>query len=279
MEFDRAVAELDTLVATLEREGDERSLMLLELIDAIHRPALELLLAGHPEHELVQAVLSMYDLAPLDPRIEVEEALGDLRPYIDSHGGNLEVLSVQDGVVHLRMSGSCDGCAASEMTLRRGIERRLRERVPGFREVIAHDPHEAQARNGAHGAGGDTADGGGAVKLPVRVVAPRFQPALALEELAPGELRAVEVQGQSVLLLNVEGEPYAYRNTCPAEPGNRLRMEGGRLAGTVLVCPWHNCAYDARSGLRVDDRPAEPPLVALPLAVRGGSIEVAVNAG
>ena len=118
MEFDKAVAELETLVATLERDGDERALLLLQLIDAIHRPAFELLLAGNPDHPLATAVLAMYDLVPLDEHTQVEEALDEIRPYIESHGGALELLEVDGGVVHVRMSGSCHGCAASAMTLR-----------------------------------------------------------------------------------------------------------------------------------------------------------------
>ena len=47
-------------------------------------------------------------------------------------------------------------------------------------------------------------------------------------------------------MLNVDGEPYAFRNVCPVDGRNPL--DGGRLTGTVLVCPWHNCAYDARIG-------------------------------
>ena len=66
MEFDQAVAELDLLVDTLERDGDERALMLLQLMDAVHRPALELIVAGQLGHPVAYAVLSMYDLAPLE---------------------------------------------------------------------------------------------------------------------------------------------------------------------------------------------------------------------
>ena len=136
MEFDKAVAELDALVETLEREGDERALLLLQLIDAIHRPGLERIAAGDTDHPIVQALLAMYDIAPLDDQIQVEEALDEVRPYIQSHGGEVELLDVAGGVVQLRLSGSCAGCAASAMTLKRGIEEALREHYPGFKEVL-----------------------------------------------------------------------------------------------------------------------------------------------
>src|SRR5918998_3777251 len=89
MEFHEAVAELDTLVQTLEREGDERALLLLELVDAIHRPALELIARGETEHPLARGLLAMYDLAEVDDAVLVEEALDSVRPYVESHGGRV----------------------------------------------------------------------------------------------------------------------------------------------------------------------------------------------
>src|SRR5215210_7357323 len=140
MEFDKAVAELEALVETLEREGDERALLLLELVDAIHRPALRALAEGELGDASARAVLGMYGIVEVDDRIRVEEALDTVRPYIHSHGGEVELLKLQDGIVHLRLSGSCHGCAASAMTLKRGIEAALREHWPGFEEIVAHEP-------------------------------------------------------------------------------------------------------------------------------------------
>jgi len=258
MEFDEAVAELDTLVQTLEREGDERALMLLELVDAIHRPALELIANGDSEHPLARTLLAMYDLAPVDERIQVEEALDAVRPYVESHGGQLELLGVEDGVVRVRMSGSCDGCAASEMTLRRGIEESLRERYPGFREVVAEKAAEAQA---------------GPKLLQLEDLRrPVFREAGAAGE--PGGLRAIDLDGDAVLLVNLAGDVYGFRNGCAVDG---LPLEGGRLTEEgVLICPWHNCAYDGRSGKRVDE-PEEPGLAVVPVALEDGSVRVAVN--
>lgn len=276
MEFDQAVKELETLIGTLERDEDERALLLLQLIDAIHRPAIELLAQGELDHPIAHAVLSMYDVIDVDEQIRVEEALDHVRPYIESHGGALELLEVEDGVVHVRLSGSCDGCAGSTITLKRGVEEILREHYEGFKEVVAHEPE----RNGKEQNGG----GGGPQLLQIEGLTPPseeklrrpvFVDAGKLEELAPGEMKAVDVDGTSVLILNVKGEPYAFKNHCALE--KRLPLEGGRLAGTVLVCPWHNCAYDARSGRRADDEPDAPGLTAVPVAINDGVLQVAVN--
>jgi Fe-S cluster biogenesis protein NfuA/nitrite reductase/ring-hydroxylating ferredoxin subunit len=256
MEFEQAVAELDALVRTLEREGDERALLLLELVDAIHRPALRLLAEGEFDQPIARSVLAMYDLAPVDDRVLVEEALDQVRPYIHSHGGEVELLDLNDGVVRLRMSGACHGCAASAMTLRRGIEAALRERYPGFKEVLAEEPEGEpppqllQIENARR---------------------PEFVEVDA-RELAPGELGATEAGGVPLVLANVGGEIYAFKNGCPVDG---MPLEGGRLTDAVIVCPWHNCAYDARSGKRLDEE--GEGLTVVPVAMNDGAVSVAVN--
>lgn len=69
----------------------------------------------------------------------IERALDDLRPYIASHNGRVEVVDFDqaDGVLLLRMGGTCHGCSASTITLRQGIEARLRQTVPEVRQVDA----------------------------------------------------------------------------------------------------------------------------------------------
>jgi Fe-S cluster biogenesis protein NfuA/nitrite reductase/ring-hydroxylating ferredoxin subunit len=274
MEFDKAVAELDALVRTLEREGDERALLLLELVDAIHRPALERIVRGEVDHPIARSVLAMYELAELDDAEQVESALDSVRPYVESHGGALELLGVDDGVVRVRMRGACVGCAGSSITLRRGVEAALREGYPGFRELVAEEGNGAagaaspllqiEGLTAGAGANGDEAP---ALRRPV------FRPAGRAEELERGAIRALEVEGVPVLLVNPDGEVYAFRNACPLD---KRPLDGGRLNGTVLVCPWHNCAYDARSGARVDER-SDAGLAVVPIAFREGRIEVAVN--
>lgn len=70
-------------------------------------------------------------------RERVEEALDTIRPAIAMDGGNVELLDIEEGVVTLRMMGACGGCPLSTMTLKQGIEQRLREMVPGITRVDA----------------------------------------------------------------------------------------------------------------------------------------------
>ena len=67
----------------------------------------------------------------------IEQTLDTLRPYIASHRGHVEVVDFdeQDGILLLRMGGTCHGCSASAVTLKQGIESRLREMVPEVNKV------------------------------------------------------------------------------------------------------------------------------------------------
>ena len=68
---------------------------------------------------------------------QVREALELIRPAIQLDGGDIQLESVHDGTVTIKWFGSCDGCPMSPVTLRQGVERILRERVPGITGVIA----------------------------------------------------------------------------------------------------------------------------------------------
>ena len=69
---------------------------------------------------------------------KVRKALYDqVRPAVQLDGGDLELISVEDGVVTVRMFGACEGCPLTPVTLRAGIERILKEAVPEIKEVVA----------------------------------------------------------------------------------------------------------------------------------------------
>jgi len=78
----------------------------------------------------VSSLLLIHDLYPVDLRERVIEALETVRPYMESHGGNVELVSLNDGVARLALQGSCNGCAASRATLEQAIEQALAEHAP-----------------------------------------------------------------------------------------------------------------------------------------------------
>lgn len=65
----------------------------------------------------------------------VETILDEMRPYLISDGGNVELVEIDGPIVKLRLQGACGSCPSSTMTLRMGIERRLRDAIPEIEEV------------------------------------------------------------------------------------------------------------------------------------------------
>ena len=80
------------------------------------------------------------DTATDDPRAltipNVERVLDELRPYLMADGGNVEIVEIDGPVVKVRLQGACGSCPSSTMTLKMGIERKLREAIPEVSEVI-----------------------------------------------------------------------------------------------------------------------------------------------
>ena len=70
---------------------------------------------------------------------EVRRALEKIRPAVRLDGGDIELVGIADGIVTIRLFGACDGCPMSPVTLRAGVERIIREEVPGVRSVVAVD--------------------------------------------------------------------------------------------------------------------------------------------
>ena len=83
------------------------------------------------EDELVASLLVLHGLHPKDTETRVVEALDQVRPYLGSHAGGVELVGVDtEGVVHLRLEGSCDGCPSSTQTVKLAIERAIEEAAP-----------------------------------------------------------------------------------------------------------------------------------------------------
>ena len=71
-------------------------------------------------------------------RDKVEEAIAKIRPALQADGGDVELVDVtEEGIVKVRLRGACSGCPMSQMTLKMGIERALKQQVPGVKEVVA----------------------------------------------------------------------------------------------------------------------------------------------
>ncbi len=72
-----------------------------------------------------------------DIKPKVEKALDKIRPSLVADGGNVELVDVKDGVVKVKLVGHCAGCPMSQMTLKNGIERMLKQEIPEIKQVVS----------------------------------------------------------------------------------------------------------------------------------------------
>jgi Fe-S cluster biogenesis protein NfuA len=140
--FEQLADRLEELLVELDELDDGTRAKVYELLDgmdALHRSALarleehldEASIARLREDPALAWLLDAYGVG-VDDHAAAEAAIDSIRPYIHSHGGAVEVLAVESGVVRLKLSGSCSGCTASAITLQEGVEQALRENFPGF---------------------------------------------------------------------------------------------------------------------------------------------------
>ena len=68
--------------------------------------------------------------------LKVEEALSEIRPFLESDGGNIELLSIIDDIVTVKLLGNCVSCSVNQMTLKNGVELTIKKHAPQIKEVI-----------------------------------------------------------------------------------------------------------------------------------------------
>jgi Fe-S cluster biogenesis protein NfuA len=117
---------LVSAVMDLYGEGLERIVRALDEAG----PAVEGVRRALVDDGVVASLLLIHGLYPVDLETRVQEALDEVRPYMHSHGGDVELLSLHDGVARLRLEGSCQGCPASAATLEQAIRQALEEAAP-----------------------------------------------------------------------------------------------------------------------------------------------------
>jgi Fe-S cluster biogenesis protein NfuA len=124
---------LESVQMLLELYGEALRRVLRHAADAGGGRLVELLTAD----EWVAQLLLLHGLHPEDVELRVRRALEEVRPYLGSHGGSVELLRVEGGTAFLRLEGSCHGCPASTLTLRSSIEEAVRRHAPELEGVVA----------------------------------------------------------------------------------------------------------------------------------------------
>lgn len=210
--------------------------------------------------EVVYAVLRRHGILKPSVFERVEAALDSIRPQLASHGGNVELICVEPPEAEVRFLGTCDGCPASALTFYAGVKKAIEDRVPEVTKVKQ-----------AKGLGGGSGD-------EVHYTSPfsvnqvsEWIFALPLAEIALGETKTLEIDGQSILLTRFEDKVTCFSNTC-AHMG--MPLDGGDIAAGIITCPYHGFQYALESGecLTAPEVQLQPHGV----RVHGGHIEVSL---
>jgi Fe-S cluster biogenesis protein NfuA/nitrite reductase/ring-hydroxylating ferredoxin subunit len=219
-----------------------------------------------PDDKLVSSLLLLHGLHPLSLEDRVQQALAKVRPYLQSHGGNVEVVSIMDGVVRLRLQGSCQSCPASAMTLKYAVEDAIYEVAPDVTAVMAVGNEERPKA---------------ASFIPITELALTDTPTSdqakwhdvdGLTALAERSVERRQVNGRSLLITRLDENLYAYADTCPH---CHQLLTSARVEGTTLACPHCGQTYDvirAGRGLDKPDLHLEP----FPLLMEQGRVRIAL---
>jgi Fe-S cluster biogenesis protein NfuA/nitrite reductase/ring-hydroxylating ferredoxin subunit len=246
------VEELVHAVMSLYGAGLERIVATVDA-DTVRRLA---------DDEVVGNLLVLHDLHPDDVDTRVQRALEQVRPYLGSHAGGVSLSGVDEqGVVHLRLEGSCDGCPSSAMTVKSAIEDAILVAAPDVVAVEAEGMVEtgpALLQIEPFGSRGpDPVPAGGWEHLDL--------------DVPPRTLRALDVAGDPLVVANLDGTLVAYADRCPA---CLAPLSEGRLDGDRLTCAGGH-AYDVRRAGRALDEEAAP-LTPLPLLPDHGAWKVSL---
>ena len=207
------------------------------------------------DDSIVRGLLLIHGLHPVPLEARLREALEKVRPYMESHGGNVELLSLENEVAHLRLVGHCKSCPSSAVTLELALKQAIEEACPDLLSFECEGVAETGKGDEVH----------------VPNAAPSWTELDDLHALGDGELLSVSAAGIPLVLCKSEGQLYAYRNRCPV---CNTPLHLGTLTRGVLSCHAGHCYNVQRAGRAVDA--ANLHLDPFPLLASDGRVKVAV---
>jgi Fe-S cluster biogenesis protein NfuA/nitrite reductase/ring-hydroxylating ferredoxin subunit len=257
-----AAEELVGLLVNLYGDG------LARIIDLVGNegPDGRSILARLAEDPLVESLLLLHGLHPLDADARIQRALDEVRPYLGSHAGGVVYLGVTDGIARLRLEGSCHGCPSSTVTVQLAIEGAVLDAAPEVTSVVvegmtaAPEPKLLQIGRRPESFVPENPDGSNWVTLP-QIGPPSSRPVVA------------DAAGTAVLLCSVRGTLYAYLDRCA---GCGSSLADGALHREELTCASCGAGYNVRlagKGLGESGMHLDP----LPLLTDSQGVRVAVS--
>ena len=267
------VDEALSVVNTIDGHVKSKAIDLKNAVEAFHKFAItkivQRLKADPRGKELlfelvdepsVYAMLQLHGIVKPSLPTRINHVLDAVRPYMQSHGGDVEFVRVEGATAFVRMHGACNGCSQSAVTLRDGVEEAIKHNLPEIQavEVLPNEPSPNLIQIESLSSAKNT----GWIKGP------------AVGEIPAGKKMRFDTEDTSILIINVNNRLNAYRNACPHQG---MPLDGGMLDAEAceLTCPWHGFKFDAATGECFSAPQAQ--LESFPLRVEDGYIWVRPN--
>ena len=257
-EFERLASAVDDALVAVDGLDDASQQVTRDLkaaIEGFHKPALvtivqtlrddprgKELLFELVDDPAVRSVFALHGIIKADPMTRANQALVSVRPYLQSHGGDVELVRIEDGAAFVRLQGSCNGCSMSAVTLRDGVEEALVTLPEVDRvEVLDDEPTTAFISVESIGRKPQADPNAGWVKGP------------PVAEVADGDMVRFDVSGaneagsvsESFVVTNIAQKFAVFRNACVHQG---LTLDGGMIDDGMLICPWHGFKFEATTG-------------------------------
>jgi Fe-S cluster biogenesis protein NfuA/nitrite reductase/ring-hydroxylating ferredoxin subunit len=207
--------------------------------------------------DVIKGLLLIHDLHPLDLAARLRDALDKVRPYLKSHGGNVELISLENNVAKLRLQGTCQSCASSAVTLELAIKHAIEQACPDLVHFEVEGIAEKPLPTASQPSQRTTSDW--------RVVE-------QAQQLADGAWMPIRLGEMRLVICKVNDTFYAYRNRCPA---CNMPFDSGALDGSLLSCSLGH-HYDVLQAGRCAEIPSAH-LDPFPLLTEEGVVKVALT--
>jgi len=206
----------------------------------------------------VRGLLLIHGLHPVPLETRLSEALDKVRPYMESHGGNVELISLEDDYAKLRLQGHCKTCPSSTVTLELAVRAAIEEACPDLAGFEVEG-----IKNGANHPD--------AAFEHTPAAAPEWTRIESALELAEGHFMSVRTETDPLLICKVNDRLYAYRDLCPA---CNLPLHLGEIKAGLIVCSLGH-RFDVKLAGSSLDNP-DLHLDPLPLLTQDGVVKVAL---
>ena len=264
-------------VAELDADARTAALALKDAIEAFHRPGLvhivrtlrddprgKELLFELVDDPAVRAIFALHGIIKPDIMTRANVALDGVRPYLQSHGGDVELVRIENGRAAVRLHGSCNGCSMSAVTLREGVEEALVKGVVEIEgiDVLDDEPTTALVSLSSTRRKG-TAETGWVEGPPTG-------------DVALGSMLRFDVETEtgtdSFIVTNIANKFAVFRNACVHQG---MTLDGGMIDDGIIVCPWHGFKFEATTGECISAPGAQ--LSPIPTRIESGHVWVRVR--